>query len=263
MSTYDKVEIDKKRNYQVVKSNEFVQKSRYDLSVAEQRAIAYICSLIKPVKPSPETRNAPYMLEYEFNILDYAKVCGLRSQGGRFYKDTRDIFKRLMLRLIQVEYPDRELIIAWLDRADLFKESGLVRIRLNIDLAPFLFDLQEKFTAYGLLNILAMKSQYSIRIYELLHSHAYQRNIVYDIENLKHILMVTDKRTYDNFAALKRRILDPAMEEINKFTDLAIRYETINKGRKVVKIRFIISSKPTLERIISHDKVSRVIESEQ
>lgn len=40
------------RNYLVAKSNQIVQKSRYDFSVAEQRTIAYICSKIKPTNSS-------------------------------------------------------------------------------------------------------------------------------------------------------------------------------------------------------------------
>ena len=42
MNTYEKERIEKERNYLVTKSNQIVQKSRYNFSVSEQRAIAYI-----------------------------------------------------------------------------------------------------------------------------------------------------------------------------------------------------------------------------
>ena len=78
------------RNYLVAKSNQIVQKSRYDFSVAEQRTIAYICSKIKPTNSS----NMPYQLEYEFSIVDYARTCGFDT-GGKFYNDVKVTLKSL------------------------------------------------------------------------------------------------------------------------------------------------------------------------
>ncbi|MCL2289273.1 MAG: replication initiation protein, partial [Bacteroidetes bacterium] len=244
MTQDERLEIEIKRNYPVFKSNELVQKSRYDLSVAEQRAVAYICSLIRPTIASPKTNGIPYQLEYEFDIWEYAKVCGLKSDGGMLYKETRAVLKRLILKIIEMELPDGdEVMMAWLVTAKLSQRSGKVKIKLNEDLAPYLFDLQEKFTAFGLLNILAMKSQYSIRIYEILKSYAYRKIITFDVDELKRLLMVDGAKGYKNFKDFRKRILEPAMSEINKYTDLSISYEQITKGRKVVKIKFLIAKK--------------------
>ena len=49
MNENEKQEILKAREYIVSKSNVLVQKSRYNLSVTEQRTIAFICSKIKPI----------------------------------------------------------------------------------------------------------------------------------------------------------------------------------------------------------------------
>ncbi len=49
MDEYEREALDKQRYYHVVKGNELVQKSRYELSLPEQKTIAYICSMIKPV----------------------------------------------------------------------------------------------------------------------------------------------------------------------------------------------------------------------
>ena len=43
--------------------------------------------------------------------------------------------------------------------------------------------------------------------------------------------------------------LEKAQEEINRLTDLTISYETITKGRKVVKIKFLIKQKGVAERM--------------
>jgi len=255
MTSDEKLEIIKKRDYLVVKHNKLIQHSRYDLSVAEQRAVAYICSMIKPADPQAGVFGTEYQLEYEFNIRDYARVCGLPF-GGKLYRETKAVFKRLMMRIIDVELDGDDLMLAWLDEVRMRQRNGNVKFRLNPGIAPFLFDLQNNFTAYGLLNILAMKSQYSIRIYEFLHSHAWKGELTIDIDIFKQMLMIDEKKTYDQFPPIRRKVLDPAMEEINKYTDLEVRYEPITQGkRKVIKILFRIVQKNPLDRHMSWGKV--------
>ena len=262
MNLQEQKEITIKRDFYVVKDNRLIQKSRYDLSLTEQRGVAYICSMIKPVKPSSATCSAPYQLEYEFNILEYAKICGLYyTDGGKLYEEIRDLLKRLMQKIIHVELPDGdEMMIAWLSKVYFSKRNGIAKIEISKDMAPFLFDLQEKFTIYGLLNILAMKSRYSVRIYELVRSHAYQKIIAYEIERLKELLMVDGVKSYVRFPDFRRYVLDPAMTEINRYTDLQVSYDAITKGRKVTKIQFTIDKKPYLDQFIALTNTTKEIE---
>jgi len=248
------IELLTERDYLVVKHNTLIQKSKYDLSLAEQKAIAYICSKIKPLDPSTSRTGLPYQLNYIFFIRDYAKVCGL-TFSGRLYEDTIALFKKLMTRIISVEDYNRDIILlTWISKVYI-RRGSTIEIRLNPEIAPFLFDLKENFTAYGLLNILAMKSQYSIRIYELLHSHAFKGGIILGLDYMKQMLMVDNKKTYQRFPDFRRRALDPAMEEINMYTDLQVSYEPITKGqRKVEKIKFLISKKSPSDRHISWAK---------
>ena len=257
MDVYEQDELMKKRDYRVVKYNQLVQKSRYNLSVTEQRVIAYICSMIKPDKPSPETYNVPFQLEYEFDIREYAKICGIHSDGGKLYEETKNILKGLKQKIMWLELPNgTEVTVGWLAKVWVNKRSGIVKIKLDEDMVPYLFDLQNKFTAYGLINILALKSQYSIRIYELMQSYAYQKGATFDYDKLKKILMVDDNRGYDRYNNFKQRILEPAIHEINTYTGLNVSYEPIKKGRKIDKITFYISKKDTFDRFIAHTKTN-------
>lgn len=60
MNEDEKIAIDKSREYIVSKSNQIVQKCRYDFSVTEQRTIAYICSKIKPIEILDRTKGTPF-----------------------------------------------------------------------------------------------------------------------------------------------------------------------------------------------------------
>lgn len=260
----DKLKIHESREYLVVKSNTIVQKSRYVLSVPEQRAVAYICSMIKPITPEAKAKQSPYcpdspwQLEYDFNIKEYALVCGIHYDSGKNYEEVKATLKRLSDRSMWIDDGDGgEVLVRWLSKVSTNKRSGKARIRLDEDMAPHLFELQEKFLAYGLRNILAMRSQYSIRLYEILRSYAYQKSKTFEIDELKKMLMVENVKSYGNFKDFRKYVLEVAQEEINELTDITITYTPITKGRKTVRVEFKIELKSKWDAGVSANIADR------
>ena len=71
-----------------------------------------------------------------------------------------------------------------------------------------------------------------------------------DLQEFKKVLMVDTVKTYDNYAAFKRKVLDISQKEINELTDINIYFEPIRKGRKTIKLKIcIISKQPEAKRI--------------
>lgn len=249
-SKNDKDGILEKRDYWVVKGNELIQKNRFELSLTEQKTIAFICSMIK----KNNINGVPFQLEYDFDIRDYCKVCGINYDAGKNYADIKAALKHLSDRSMWVTFPEKpneEVLCRWLSKVRTNKKCGIAHIELDRDLVPYLYELKEKFTQYQLFNILAMKSAFSVRIYELLKSYAYLKNKVFDINELKRLLMVDNIKSYENFKDFRRKVLEVAEREINELTDINISYETIKKGKKVIKINFLIETKSPLDRIIA------------
>lgn len=252
MDFEEKIKLYEGREYIVVKSNAIVQKSRYELSVTEQRTIAYACSMIKPITPEAKAKqsiycpDSPWQLEYDFNIRDYARICGLDCDNGKIYEETKAILKGLQQKIMWLTLESgTETTVAWFSKVWTDKQSGKAKIRFDEDMTPYLFDLQEKFLSYGLKNILAMKSQFSIRLYEILKSYAFQKSKTFEVDELKKMLMVEGNKSYVNFADFKKRVLLPAQEEINELTDITVLFEPILKGRKTVKVKFEMKLKDT------------------
>lgn len=255
MNSYEKNELQAKREYLVVKSNNLIQNSRFHLSLTEQKVIAFICSMIKPVKTSDDENNSLYQLEYDFNICEYCKVCGIDYNAGKNYSDIKAVLKKLADRSMWIQIGNEEVLCRWLAKVRTNKRSGMVHIELDKDLAPFLFDLGKRFTQYQLYNILAMKSSFSVRIYELLRSYAYQKSKIFDIDELKKILCIDNEKSYRNFADFRRNVLEISQAEINEMTDLTISFEPITKGRKVIRIKFQIGQKNPIQRLIAGNSV--------
>lgn len=73
MTPEESFEIEKSKGYLVVKSNDLIQRNRFELSLPEQKTVAYICSMIQPM----QTEESGFQLEYEFKIRDIAKYAEL------------------------------------------------------------------------------------------------------------------------------------------------------------------------------------------
>jgi plasmid replication initiation protein len=228
------------RGYKVVKSNELIQKSRFNLSVQEQKIILYMLSKIKP--EDMELR------EQTFEIAEFCKVCGMDLDSGGNYKYIKDSIKSLSDKSVWVFINDRdEVLLRWINSAKISKKSGLVSVRISDDIKPYLLQLKDKFTQYELLYTLAMKSQYSIRIYELLKSYEYRRGQAFDIDDLKRRL---GAENYGRFADFKRKVLDISMREINELSDLSVTYSLEKAGRRFSKVSFNVKlKKNTDERL--------------
>ncbi len=262
MTDEEIIEVLTKRQYLTIKSNDLIQKNRFELSLPEQKTIAYICSMIKPIDLKDSIQGIPYQLEYEFNIREYCKICGIDYDNGKNYLDIKFTLKRLSDRSMWLETETGEVLCRWLSKVWINKRSGIVKIRIDEDLAPYLFNLKVKFTQYQLYNVLAMKSAFSVRIYELVKSYAYQKCKIFEINELKRLLMVDNVKSYNNFKDFRRKVLEIAQREINKMTDLNISYEPITKGRKVVKIKFIIQHKDIMERLSAEQTVNNELDKE-
>lgn len=249
MNSNEQLEILKKREYLVVKGNELIQQNRFELSLTEQKTIAFICSMIKPIEAIDRANGVPFQLEYEFNIRDYCKVCGISYDSGKNYAEVKATLKRLRDRSMWLAMPDgSESLVGWLAKVNTNKKSGIAKIKIDEDLVPYLFDLGQKFTQYQLYNILAMKSAFSVRIYELMKSYAFQKTKAFDLDELKRLLMVENVKSYDRFPDFRRKVLEIAQREINELTDINIYFEPVTKGRKVIKVNFRIEQKAPMER---------------
>lgn len=268
MNEYEKSLIAQDRNYTVVKSNTIVLNSRYHYSVNQQKMIAYICSKIKP---ATDISNNQYQLEYEFEIADYIRLMGIQSKG-EVYNDIKATLKSLRDKSYWLELPDgSETTVSWVNKATTNKRSGLAKYRIDEDLAPYLFELKEKYLSYGLINILNFKSKYSIRLYEMLKAHYDMKRSHYgqkrfetpvvewtlELDELKHILMLdteTEKNKYKNFKDFRKKVIETAQKEINVLSDMLFDFQPITKGRKTVKVKFIIKFKDTISRLQSNIK---------
>lgn len=241
-------QIEKERNMKVYKADELLQKARFTLTITEQRLILYAITKIKPTDTA--------FTEYEFKLKDFYSVCGI--SGKESYTEIKKQCMALKSKAWWITVLDDtgsewESAVTWFNTLRTNKKSGKIRIKFHEDMMPYLLELSKQygetgnyFTSYDFKYILPMKSIYSIRIYELLKS--YQKNNKswwFKFDKLKQILDCVNYEWYD----FKRRVLEPGINEINKFTDLSIEYSTVKDGNKTDEIIFLMNEKDHLEKM--------------
>lgn len=239
------------RNQFVVKSNDLIQKSRYSFNLEAQRIILFAISKIKPQDTVNEW--------YEFSVSDICHACGITDDSGANYIMIKNYLKDLRDKSWYIDLPDgTTTTVSWLDKVKINQGSGTVQVRFDEDLSNYLFDLRRRYTQYKLDTVLCFKSKYSIRLYELMKSYVMQdtfirmneKDIDFTVDEIRKRL---DAETYDRYADFKRKVLAPAIREINRYSeDLFIEYEEIKNGKKIEKINFIMTKTRYMVRLNNH-----------
>lgn len=232
-SLKDKQDLRNERNELVVKHNDLLRKSRYTLSANEQKIIIYLVSKIKAEDKK--------LKEIEISVIDFCKVIGIETNGAA-YNRIKETIKTLSDKSWWIDTGDsKEILFRWINEAEIEKGSGIIKLELNKHLEPYLLELKENFTKYELINVLSLRSKYSIRLYELLKSYLWRGNWDIHVDELRALLETECK--YKEFKDFKKRVLTPSIKEINDFTDLTVQMETLKKGRIISDIHFDIEEK--------------------
>lgn len=219
------------RNAYVVKSNILLRDVRYDLTATEQKIIIYLISKIMADDKD--------FKRVRMEIRDYCALANIERSGDT-YKRVKDSIETLSDKSWWIKYDKGERLFRWIDTADLEHES-YVDIVLSESLRPYLLELRENFTKYELINVIVLRSKHSIRLYEIFKSHLWLHKWKVSLEEFKEILSLSDK--YDDYRNLRRKVIDPSVKEISKYTDISITYEPIKTGKFVTDLIFSIEEK--------------------
>lgn len=233
-------------NY-VVKSNDLIQRSRFKLSLQQQKMVLYIVSKIKKDDKELQT--------YTFQIADFCRVCGLNSIGGTNYQLLKDALEDLKSKTLWIQVDeDSEILVSWLGPATLHRNSTTVDLGLDPALKPYLLSLQSRFTRFQLEKVLSLRRKYSPRLYELLRSFLHENEDkhteTFELKKILYWLDLTEEGTiYREYKYLNRDILSPSIYEINKKTDIQVAYKPTREGHKVTGVFFSIQRSSTQEAV--------------
>ncbi|HPL67477.1 MAG TPA: replication initiation protein [Smithellaceae bacterium] len=218
----------KEKNYQVVQSNPLVE-AQYKLDLMPQKLIRYLVSLIKP---SDEHFEKKY---YRLYARDFAKLMETDNKG--IYKDIKKTAELLKRSTVIYKKEKSTLHANWLASYEYHDGEGWIEFEFSSKLETELLNIKGKFTKYQLLHIAKLKSQYAIRIYELLLQYRNYGQREIPLDELKANLGIKQSE-YKLFGKFKQSVLDVAHREITGKTDLSYTWRPKKHVRKVVSVIF-------------------------
>jgi plasmid replication initiation protein len=240
----------------VVKSNKVVEAS-YALTLAEQRVLLACIAQIDAKGILTE------QFRFEISAGEIVDLAGLENTSNA-YRDLKKASEKLFERSVIIDDPDpdnpqiAQRKTRWISSIDYIPGEGKLVLSFSSGIIPYLSQLSREFTQYKLKHVARFESVYSIRLYELLvqWSSVGEREI--EVEWLKDQFQVADK--YKRVVDLKKRVIDPAVEEINEHSNLWVRYGQRKSGRNVThfQFQFGLKDKPVERpKQLTEDEITR------
>ena len=237
----------------VVRKSETIVKARYRLSPL---AIKFISVVIANLKRSDDLNQ-----EYVVRVKDFQELTGQKTK--RIYELIDEALENLLTNPITIPLDDEKNTVLkanWVSGA--IYNDGEVRFMIYPKLRPFLLEFKEKYLTYKIENILSLRGDYTVRMYEILKNwletdKRYGRKKVekiISVNELREILEVTRGYPYGGSSGIKTRIIEKAKQELIEKTDITFEYEEIKTGRKVTHIKFIIRDNPNGSRRLRSNK---------
>ena len=210
--------------------------AKYDYSVYEKRILYRIIELMQEYTKG-KTLNARYSItKTMFDDIDVIMPSSafLKDEKDQNYTRTKNALLSLNKKVIQ--YEDRESWGAFnlIERPVVHKIGDNISFRISPVIAKAFLDFSKGFSKYELETAMSFKSEYSMRLYELLSGQ--KKPITYSIDNLKIMFKVEDK--YKLTANFINKVIIPAKKELDLKSPYSFEYKLIKLGRKINSIKF-------------------------
>ena len=234
----------------VVKDNALMNAS-YNLNLVEQRLI--LLAIIE-ARESGKGINAndPLIVHAESYISQF----GVAKHTA--YQALKDACKDLFAR--QFSYQERRrkgtinIMSRWVSQVGYMDNEATVELVFAPAVVPLITRLEEQFTKYDIEQISDLSSAYAVRLYELLICwRSAGKTPVIEMQEFRKRLGVLDSE-YQRMDVFKKGVIDLAVNQINKHTDITVEYKQHKAGRVITGFSFSFTQKKQLKDVTPKPK---------
>jgi len=227
--------------------------ARYDFSAIEKRCLYFVIGEVRRLYVD-SNKGQKDLFDNMTLIVPPENLQGLADE----VKDVYNALRKLRNKTIEIENEDVWIYTSWILQAKHEKKQNVYIIDVSREILPYLVELASSFTSYDLTVALTLKSTYSQRLYELCNQYKNRNSQTFflEIDKLKELLKIEDKKSYNNTYDLKRKVLDVAQKELETLfkagqSDLYFTYRPKDtKGKKILSFFFDIVTKQSEEQMM-------------
>lgn len=225
----------------VVKDNALINAS-YSLDLVEQRLI-----LLAIVEARESGRGISATGPLHVHAESYALHFGVARQTA--YQALKDACKDLFARQFSYqELSPKGRVIThlsrWVSQISYLDDGGTVSLIFAPAIIPLITRLEQHFTSYELEQVSGLSTAYAVRLYELLIAwRSTGKTPVFELADFRQKMGVLESE-YGRMHDFKKRVLDPALEQVSTHTDIVVKCEQHKTGRTISGFSFRFKQKP-------------------
>lgn len=138
------------------------------------------------------------------------------------------------------------VMIYWYHSFWYYPKEGVFEFKLDPDVVELVLSLKTDFTRFKLENVYQFNSASSWKLYENLKQWATTGRWTVPLDDFRIRMNIVDK--YPRWNSLRERVVEPAVKEINEYSDIKVSYVKQTRMRSVIGISFFIQTKEEAQR---------------
>lgn len=253
VANYDTDSVERPAGDRWVTQHNALIRAGHGLTLSEKRLVAMAASKLNSYKPRrvgdvPITRISAAEYADEFGVDQRTAYEALMDASKQLYSRSVTFFETAHKRRGKPLEPT-VVTMRWVGQVHYQRGEGWVELYWWPQLLPYLTGLRKQFTSYQLRQASALRSIYSWRLLELLQRYAGEDGngwAEYTIEDFATAMDASPKQRA-NFNNIRRRIIEPAVQELQSKDGWRIQWEPIKAGRRVAKVRFVFEQDDQLQ----------------
>lgn len=168
-----------------------------------------------------------------------AEMCDLfQMDRPSAYSVIKEVMVSIAAKPAEFDIGTKKHLYFWFSSLEYEPDSGEFTFRVSPEMKPFLLELADQFTLYRLADVYRFSSASAWKLYENLARWRSAGKWSVDLDELRELLGVAGK--YPLWKDFCKRVIAPALEQINAQTDLTVVYEPTKRGRRFTGLSFVI-----------------------
>ena len=206
----------------VVKDNALINAS-YSLNLVEQRLILLAIVMLREHTHNMELDYLAFNKPIKVTADSYINTFGVSQSTA--YETLKDACKTLFARQFSYQEPRERGRIAnkttrWVSDIAYIDNSATVEFTFAPAVLPLILHLEKHLTSYELEQVAHLTSGYAVRLYELLIAwRSVGKTPEIKLNEFRQKMGVLDGE-YQRMELFKRRVIEPAITQINEHTDI-------------------------------------------
>lgn len=219
-------------------SNNFIESRFSDFTVLELKIIELLAAQTNSADKALIAKKHNKFIT--IRALDLARL--INSNGKNMYAIAKNLANQLVSKKAEFKYIDNNGNVAY-KVSNFFNnityQNNIFEFEINYAIIIYFINLKQYFTQINFKYISALNSTYAIRLYKLLKQYQTVKSRMITVEEIRQILSLDNK--LKQFSDIRKKVIETAIKQINKSTDLNITYSENKVGRITHSITFNIN----------------------